>query len=174
MRYLLILFSVFLALNAEGITLPSGLEARFVQKITTPKKKVTRYEGRLVMDNGSHFKWSYLRPSKKEVCSDGKQLLVVDHDLEQVSAYRMNRGFDLASALKRAKHYKGRLYTAAYQGRTYTIAVDSRGRLEQIAYRDDRDNVVNIHLYNLRTYTKPLPAGRFRCTYPKNYDVIKE
>ncbi|ADV46400.1 LolA-like outer membrane lipoprotein chaperone [Nitratifractor salsuginis] len=173
LKYSLILIALLFTLNAQGITLPAAMEAKFVQKVTNPKKKVIRYEGRLVMDNKSRFKWSYLKPSKKEVCSDGKRVLVVDHDLEQVSTYRMNRGFDLAAALKRAKHYKGRLYTAAYQGRTYTIAVDPKGYIEQIAYRDDMDNVVNIHLYNVHTYAKPMPAGRFRCTYPKSYDVIE-
>jgi len=85
MRYLLILVSLFLTMNAQGITLPAAMEARFIQKVTNPKKKVIRYEGTLLMDNKARFKWSYLKPTKKEVCSDGKRLTVVDHDLEQVA-----------------------------------------------------------------------------------------
>jgi outer membrane lipoprotein carrier protein len=162
-----------LTINAQGITLPAAMEAKFVQKVSNPKKKVIRYEGTLLLDNKARFKWSYRKPTKKEVCSDGKRLTVVDHDLEQVSFYRLNRGFDLGSMLKRAKHYKGRLYTARYQGRTYTIALDGRGRIEQIAYRDDMDNVVNIHLYGVRTFSKAPTPGRFRCSYPKSYDVIE-
>lgn len=172
MRYFLILITWFALLSAGGITLSSGMEAQFVQKITNPKKKVIRYEGNVLMDNGARFKWSYLKPSKKEVCSDGKRVMVVDHDLEQVSYYRMDRGFDLTAVLKKAKHYKDNLYTARYRGRTYTIAVDPKGRVEQIAYRDDMDNVVNIHLYKLKTYSKSPAAAAFRCPYPKSYDVI--
>ena len=172
MKYFLILASAFLWLFAGGITLSPGMEAQFVQKITNPKKKVIRYEGRVLMDNGSRFKWSYTQPTKKEVCSDGKRVMVVDHDLEQVSYYRMDRGFDLGAVLKKAKHYKNNLYTARYRGRTYTIAVDPEGRVEQIAYRDDMDNIVNIHLYKVKTFSRPPSAARFHCSYPKSYDVI--
>ncbi|WP_292655724.1 LolA-like outer membrane lipoprotein chaperone [Nitratifractor sp.] len=172
MRYFLILASMSAFILARGITLSPGMEAQFVQKITNPKKKVIRYEGRVLMDNGSRFKWSYVKPTEKEVCSDGKRVVVVDHDLEQVSYYRMDRGFDLGAVLKKAKHYKDNLYTARYRGRTYTIAVDAKGRVEQIAYRDDMDNVVNIHLYKLKTFSRPPAASAFRCPYPKSYDII--
>jgi len=172
MRYFLIFTGVFVLLGAGGITLSPGMQAQFVQKITNPKKKVIRYEGRVLMDNGSRFKWSYLKPTKKEVCSDGRRVAVVDHDLEQVSYYRMDRGFDLGAVLKKAKHYKDNLYTARYGGRTYTIAVDAKGRVEQIAYRDDMDNVVNIHLYQVKTFSRPPAASAFRCPYPKSYDII--
>jgi len=172
MKYLLILFA-FALLNGEGISLPAGMEARFLQKVTNPQKKVIQYSGKVLMDSGNRFKWSYTKPTKKEVCSDGKRVIVVDHDLEQVSFYRMDKGFDLGAVLKRAKHYKGNLYTAKYQGRTYTLAVDSKGRIEQIAYKDDMDNVVNIHLKGVRSLSKPPSARRMRCPYPKSYDVIE-
>jgi outer membrane lipoprotein carrier protein len=148
------------------------LEADFLQKITNPKKKVIQYSGHLLMDNGSRFKWSYLRPTRKEVCSNGKRVVVVDHDLEQVSFYRLDKGFDLGEVLKRAHHYKGRLYTAKYQGRTYTLEVDDRGRIDQIAYRDDMDNIVNIHLKKIKTFSKAPSPASMRCPIPKNYDRI--
>jgi outer membrane lipoprotein carrier protein len=149
------------------------MEAEFLQKVTNPQKKVIQYTGKVLMDNGSRFKWSYREPTRKEVCSDGERVIVVDHDLEQVSFYRMDRGFDLGAVLKRAKHYRGNLYTARYRGRTYTLAVDSKGRIEQIAYRDDMDNVVNIHLKKIKTFPRPPAAKRMRCPYPKEYDVIR-
>ncbi len=173
MRYLLILFALCIAAFAEGITLTPAMEAKFVQKITHPNKSVERYEGILLMDNSSRFKWSYTKPLKKEICSDGSNLIVVDNDLQQVSLYHLVGGFDLSSILKRAKHYKDRLYLASYKGRNYTIALDSKGIIEQIAYRDEHDNIVNIHLYKVKRYTKALPIERFNCPYPKNYDLIK-
>jgi outer membrane lipoprotein carrier protein len=176
MRYLLILSGIFLWItigNAGGIALPAGMEAQFLQKVTNPQKRVIQYSGKVLMDNGKRFKWSYTRPTRKEVCSDGRQVIVVDHDLEQVSFYRMDKGFDLGAVLARAKHYKDNLYTAKYQGRTYTLAVDDKGRIEQIAYRDDMDNVVNIHLKKIRSLSRPPAAKRMRCPYPKNFDVIK-
>jgi len=176
MKYLLILAGIFISAMtgyAGGISLPAGMEAQFLQKVTNPQKRVIQYSGKVLMDNGKRFKWSYTRPTRKEVCSDGRQVIVVDHDLEQVSFYRMEKGFDLGAVLARARHYKGNLYTAKYQGRTYTLAVDDKGRIEQIAYRDDMDNVVNIHLKKIRSLSRPPAAKRMRCPYPKEYDVIK-
>ncbi len=175
MRYFLILITFFGAValgNSAGIVLPAGMEAEFVQKVTNPRKKVIKYSGTLLMDDGRRFKWSYVEPTRKEVCSDGKRVIVVDHDLEQVSFYRMKKGFDLGAVLARAKHYRENLYTAKYQGRTYTLAVDGKGHVEQVAYRDDMDNVVNIHLYNLKILPKAPSVSKMRCPYPKSYDII--
>jgi outer membrane lipoprotein carrier protein len=176
MKYLLISAGLILSAvtgYAGGITLPAGMEAQFFQKVTNPQKRVIQYSGKVLMDSGRRFKWSYTRPTRKEVCSDGQQVIVVDHDLEQVSFYRMEKGFDLGAVLARARHYRDNLYTAKYQGRTYTLAVDGKGRIEQIAYRDDMDNVVNIHLKKIRSLSRPPAAKRMRCPYPKEYDVIK-
>ena len=172
MRYFLILTTAFLFLQGEGITLPVGWEAKFLQKVTNPKKKVIRYEGTVLMSRDKGLKWSYRKPTRKEVCSDGKRVLVVDHDLEQASFYRIDKGFDLARILKKARHYKDRIYTARYDGRTYTLQVDAKGRIDQIAYRDDMDNVVNIHFKKIRTYTRPIAPSRMRCVIPKGYDRI--
>jgi len=175
MKHLMILLlagAAALAGSARGIVLPAGIEARFLQKVTNPQKRVIRYSGTVLMDRGNRFKWSYTEPTRKEVCSDGKRVIVVDHDLEQVSFYRMDKGFDLGAVLKRARHYKGRLYTAKYQGRTYTLEVDDRGLVDQIAYRDDMDNVVNIHFRRIKPLAKPPSPDRMRCPYPKDYDVI--
>ena len=175
MRYLLILSLFFLnvlSLSAEGIVLPPGLQARFLQKITNPQNKVIQYSGTVLMDRGNRFKWRYMQPSRKEVCSDGQRVVVVDHDLEQVSLYRMDKGVNLGEILKRAKHYKGRLYTAKFQGRTYTLELDEKGRIDQIAYRDDMDNVVNIRLMKIRALSKAPSTEQMRCPYPKSYDVI--
>ena len=175
MKYLLISIWALMGTAAawgQGIALPAGIEAQFLQKVTNPQKKVIQYSGTVLMDRGNRFKWSYVKPTKKEVCSDGKRVTVVDHDLEQVSFYRMDKGFDLGAVLKRARHYKGRLYTAKYQGRTYTLELDDKGRVDQIAYRDDMDNVVNIHLLKIRSLPKAPSLRRMSCPYPKEYDVI--
>ena len=175
MKYLLILIAIsasVIAGETKGISLPAGIRAHFLQKVTNPRKKVIQYSGTVLMDRSNRFKWSYVKPTKKEVCSDGKRVTVVDHDLEQVSFYRMDKGFDLGAVLKRAKHYKGRLYTARYQGRTYTLELDGKGRVDQIAYRDDMDNVVNIRLSQIRSLSKAPSLREMSCPYPKAYDVI--
>jgi len=167
----LLLLPAFI-LAAEGLRVPKAFAADFVQKVTNPKKKVILYRGSVLMKAPSTLKWVYREPTKKEVCSDGRRATVVDHDLEQVNFYRMEKRFDLAAVLRSARHYKGNLYVAKYGGKSYTIEVDGKGRVDQIAYRDDMDNVVNIHFKKIRYLAKPPSAKQLGCTIPKSYDRI--
>ena len=158
--------------GAEGIRIPKAFSADFLQKVSSPQKKVILYKGSLTMKAPAALKWIYRKPTKKEVCSDGKQVIVVDHDLEQVNYYRMDKQFDLPAVLRSARHHRDNLYVAKYSGRNYTIAVDPQGRVSQIAYRDDMDNVVNIHFSKVRYLNAPPSAKSLRCTIPKSYDRI--
>ncbi len=46
------------------------------------------------------FKWEYKRPTEKEVCSDGVELIVIDHELEQITRYLIDDGLDLERGFK--------------------------------------------------------------------------
>jgi outer membrane lipoprotein carrier protein len=121
-------------INAGDIAIPAAFRADFVQTITNPEKKVIRYEGEVLFSEPSRMKWVYLKPTRKEVCTDGKDILLVEHELEQVSRYRMRKPFDLAAIVKHAKPVKERIYTAAYEGKVYTLRVDEKGRVDSIAF----------------------------------------
>ena len=171
-KSLVILIGLSLAVAGGGIRIPSAFTAEFLQKVTNPKKRVILYKGKVMMKAPSTLKWVYREPTRKEVCSDGRRVTVVDHDLEQVSVYRMNKKFDLAAVLRSARHYKENLYVANYGGKNYTIALDVKGRISQIAYRDDMNNVVNIHFNRIRYLSVPLPAKQLTCRIPADYDRI--
>ncbi len=169
MIFLVLITSVM----AEGVKIPVSFSANFRQKITTPKKKTIQYSGRVLLNSSGALKWSYQTPTKKEVCSDAKLFTVVDHDLEQVSFYELREALDLTSILKKARHHKGNLYVANYQNVLYTFSLDKKGQLDQIAYRDRLDNVVNIHFQHMRYGSKPNPKSKMHCPYPKAYDIIQ-
>ncbi len=173
LKYLatVIFFATF-ALSGE-IKIPVGFSAEFTQKITTPKKKIIKYSGTVLLDGSGRLKWSYRKPTKKEVCSDGRSFTVVDHDLEQVSFHRLQRALDLPTILKKARHHKDNLYVAKYEDVLYTFSLDPKGRIDQIAYKDNLDNVVNIHFNNMRYKKSPIPKNRMRCPYPGSYDIIR-
>ena len=160
-------------LFASGIALPEHFNSDFVQTVTNPKNKTITYTGSVAFSKENLLKWSYRSPTQKEVCTDGKEVLVVDHDLEQVSAYRMGKGFDLAEILKKAKPYKERIYVTEYEGKHYTIQVDVKGRLQSVAYYDDLDNKVQILFKKMRYGSGKLPASRMKCDYPATYDFIR-
>ena len=154
---LLLLASSLLSANIE---LPENFQADFTQKITNTKQKVITYSGKVRFSNGTLFKWSYKEPTQKEVCTDGLELLVVDHDLEQVSAYRIADGIDIAKILKKAKLHSENIYVAAYENKQYTIQVDTKQKLHSIAYFDDLDNKVQIVFKHMKYGKGNLPAQR--------------
>lgn len=169
--FYLALFLSFVELFASAIKMPNGMMANFLQKVTNQQKKVLKYSGKILIWKNK-IKWTYTKPSKKEVCSDGKRLIVVDHDLEQVGFYKMNKSFNLQQIIKNAKHHKDNIYVARYQKKNYTIAIDKRGLISQIAYHDDMDNVVNIHFNNIKILKKAPSSNSLMCQYPSSYDLL--
>ena len=156
-----------------AIVIPEHFQADFLQKITNPKGKVISYEGSVHFSERNNLKWVYLKPTQKEVCTDGKELIVVDHDLEQVSYYLIDKGLDLMSVLKHAKKYKEDIYLANYQNRRYTIQIDKQGMIQSVAYFDDLDNKVQIVFQKMHYGKGKLESSQIHCKVPKSYDVIR-
>lgn len=154
------------------IELPENFQADFVQKITNTKDKVIVYKGKVSFSNEILFKWSYTEPTKKEVCTDGSELLVVDHDLEQVSNYLIAKGMDIAKILDNAKLHSNNIYVAQYENKNYTIQVHKK-MLHSIAYFDDLENKVQIVFKHMKYGKGDLPEKSMKCDYPKVYDMIK-
>jgi len=159
-------------LYSNGINIPISFNGTFTQQVKNSKGKVIKYKGVVYFNAPSESKWIYHYPTKKEVCSSGNSLVVIDHDLEQVNYYTINKGFNLSRVLKQAKHYKGRTYTTKYGGILYTIILNKKGEIEQIAYRDNLDNIVNIMFNSIHYRKKPLNSSKFVCARPKGYDTI--
>jgi len=102
MRIFMFILTLGLFAHAQSIMLPDNFQANFTQKITNPKKKVINYSGNVRFSSKTLLKWVYVKPTKKEVCTNGKELTVVDHDLEQVSNYLIDKGFNLIKIVKDA------------------------------------------------------------------------
>lgn len=173
MRYLIGTMLILSMIVSGEIKLPVSFSADFIQKVTDKSNQAIRYSGKIYMNAPDTLKWVYIKPSKKEVCSDGAIVTVVEHDLEQVSFYRLDKSFNIYKLLSNAKHYKDNIYLASYKGKQYTIALDDKKRVEQIAYRDDMDNIVNIHFYNIKYSNTPINSSKLECPYPKNYDIVE-
>jgi len=163
-------------LAASPISVPDNFRAAFTQRITNPDKKVIHYKGTVRFSDKKLLKWVYREPTRKEVCSNGENVTVVDHDLEQVSYYLIEKGFDLAEILKKAKPYKETktVFIAKYQGRDYTIQLDAKKRLWRVAYYDDLENEVLIIFEKMQYGKGKLPFESLLCEAPASYDVIGE
>ena len=112
----------------SDIKLPDNFSAEFTQMITNTKQKVINYSGEVRFSDTRLFKWSYLEPTKKEVCINDSELLVVDHDLEQVSAYYINKGIDIVKVFQNAKLHSKNIYVAELESKKYTIQLDGEHR----------------------------------------------
>jgi len=165
----LILSSVVLA----EIHLPKSFTTDFIQTITNTKGKVISYNGKVHFTDKKFFKWSYLEPTKKEVCTDANELLVVDHDLEQVSMFYIRQGLDIAKVLAQAKHYKERIYLAEFDGIKYTIELSKTSQLQSIAYFDNLENKVQILFKHMHYTNTRLKKEALQCNYPVDYDIIR-
>ena len=170
------LLSLLLLLSSmlfSSIALPENFQANFEQKITNTKGKVIKYKGKIAFSDKNIFKWSYLSPTKKEVCTDGAELLVVDHDLEQVSIYYITKGLDISKVLNKAKLHNGNIYVAEYEGKNYTIQLDNKEKLQSIAYFDELDNKVQIIFTKIKYGKGKLSSEKMKCNYPNDYDMIR-
>jgi len=172
MRLLPLLILASSLLFAE-INLPENFQANFIQKITNTKKQIIQYSGKVQFSDKKRFKWNYVKPTKKEVCTDGSELIVVDHDLEQVSSYFITDGLDIAKVLKKAKVYSKNVYVAQYENINYTIQVDAKQKLQSLAYFDDLDNKVQIVFKYMKYGKGNLPVKKMKCNYPRSYDRIR-
>lgn len=172
MKLLTLLFIVQSFLFA-GIKLPNSFTSNFKQIVTNQKKKKIEYRGKITFSN-EKFKWVYSKPTKKEVCSNQKFLTVVDHDLEQVSFYHIEKGINIRKILSKANLYKNRIYLATYEKKLYTIKLNRYNRLHSIAYFDDLDNKVQIQFLNIRYKKRYLKESKTKCNYPDYYDNVKD
>ncbi len=158
---------------AAPLVLPENFTADFTQKITNTKKKTIDYSGKVRFSNESLLKWSYTKPTKKEVCTNGLELTVVDHDLEQVSNYLINKGFNFSEILKKAKLHSTNVYVAKYENKSYTIQVNNKQKLHSIAYFDDLDNKVQIVFKKVKYGKGNLTKKSMTCEVPTDYDIIR-
>ena len=188
MKLLLTLSLLAVTLNAS-ITLPDNFRTSFVQTITNDNGKVIKYDGDVVFKNmkenisnmdgtvqsftRSLFKWDYTSPTKKEVCTDGVQLIVVDHDLEQVSNYMVDEGINLEAILNVAQKITNNTYKASYKDTEYIITLDNTQQLNKIVYVDGLDNGVKIIFNNMIYNESSFDIKLLECDAPKEYDIIE-
>jgi outer membrane lipoprotein carrier protein len=160
-------------LFCDALSLPENFKANFTQKITNTKDKTINYSGQVYFSSKTSLKWAYSVPTKKEVCTNGYDLMVVDHDLEQVSEYTMDKEFNLVKLVKQAKLHSKNIYVSKFDEKTVTIQVDRKQQLHSIAYFDDLENKVQITFKKVHYGKGDLSEKNISCHIPKEYDIIR-
>ncbi|SFV51527.1 Outer membrane lipoprotein carrier protein LolA [hydrothermal vent metagenome] len=172
--FIYLIFSATFLYGQSILSLPNSFKADFQQIITSDNGKKITYNGSILFSSPKQFKWSYKSPTQKDICTDNAELIVVDHDLEQVSRFVIDRGLNLSAILANAKERRESVYIASYGGKSYTIQVDRKNQLSRIAYKDDLDNNVLIIFSHMRYNKKSYSSKKMRCRVPASYDKIEE
>ncbi len=167
-----ILISGVVLCAEDAILLPASFEASFTQTLTSDANKTIRYQGEVKYSTPDHFRWHYDTPTKKDVCSDARKIEIINHDLEQVSTYIVDKGLNLPVIVQNAKPYRKTVYIAKYKGVSYTIQVNNKGELSRIAYRDELDNNVLIILTQMKYSSQKIDDAKLQCSYPETYDMV--
>ncbi len=190
MKKILLIILIFINFLNAGINLPDNFEGNFKQTITNDKGKVIKYSGKVyfkadrerflnefnqsIVLSSKLFKWIYSSPTKKDVCSDGSQIIIIDHDLEQISKYLIDDGLDLEKVLNVAEKISSKDYKAVYKNTEYLITIDRNNHLSKIFYVDNLDNKVKIIFLNMKYNNPNFNSVNLECPENPNYDVIEE
>jgi len=173
MRLLFIGLLLVTGVHSESMLLPQNFTANFKQIITNPKDKIINYNGNIRFSADSLLKWSYKNPTQKEVCVNGHDLSIVDHDLEQVTYMQIDKDFDFISILKSAKLHHEDVYVSTYNETKYTIKVDSKKKIQSVAFFDNLDNKVQIVFKQVNYGKGTLSQKSMACEVPETFDVIR-
>ncbi len=166
----ILLFLVFFVAELLSLDLNfTNFSSEFTQSVSSKDSKID-YSGRFVLTQNKAF-WSYEKPSKKEIFIQNNEIIIVEHDLEQVVFSKLDKIPNLNEIFKRAKKINDNKLEAKYEGINYQIYLE-KDEVKSISYKDEFENSVLITLFNQRKNTK-IDENIFTPNFPKNYDLVR-
>ncbi|EAL3922201.1 LolA-like outer membrane lipoprotein chaperone [Campylobacter upsaliensis] len=150
-------------LNYENYT------SKFTQSVSS-KNSQFDYKGHFVLEKDRAF-WSYESPSKKEIYINKNEIVIVEHDLEQVSFARLEKIPNLNAIFKQAKEITPNKLKANYENVDYFITLFN-DEVKSIQYTDEFENKVLITLHKPQKNTK-INSQIFKPKFPQNYDILR-
>ncbi|WP_371818509.1 LolA-like outer membrane lipoprotein chaperone [Campylobacter helveticus] len=143
--------------------------SEFSQSVSSKQSKLD-YEGHFILEKDRAF-WSYEKPSKKEIYINKNDIIIVEHDLEQVSFAKLEKIPNLSAIFKQAKEISPNKLKATYENTDYIITLFN-GEVKSISYNDEFENKVLITLHKPQKNTKINPSI-FKPKFPQNYDILR-
>lgn len=170
MLKILLMFISTIIVYSE-ISLSSNFKSNFKQTIVNKNDKVIKYEGIVKYLKKDIFKWEYKIPIKREVCLSNNEMMIIDHDLEQIDFYKIKDRVSLEYILSNAiKIYKNKnIYKTTFEDITYFIFTTNSKKINRIEYVDNFDNKVTIK-FTKTQYNINFSKIDMKCYLPANYD----
>jgi len=159
-----LVFELFaLDLNFENFS------SSFEQNIHS-KDSTINYKGYFILSKDKAF-WSYESPSKKEIYINKNEIIIVEHDLEQVIFSKLEKIPNLNEIFKNAKKVSPNELIAQYEGIHYKIELREE-KLKSISYKDEFDNSITINFFNQKK-NQQINENLFVAKIPPNYDKVR-
>lgn len=143
--------------------------SEFTQNVSSKNSKL-EYKGHFVLEKDRAF-WSYESPSKKEIYINKNEIVIVEHDLEQVSFAKLEKIPNLNAIFKQAKEISPNKFKACYENVDYLITLFN-DEIKSIQYTDEFENEVLITLHKPQKNSK-INAQIFKPKFPQNYDILR-
>lgn len=172
MRFVLLFCLLVVPLCAAFENLKT-LQGDFTQEITTLEGETIVYKGKLYLKKPVHVRWDYATPTTKQLFFDGKQAMIYEPKLEQVTIVTIDdKVLDFSALLRNAKKQKDGRYRAMIEGKEYVLSVDLKELPASIEYLDEFENKVKIMFQNCRSNAK-IADSVFEFSPPANVDIIE-
>lgn len=141
----------------------------FTQSVKS-KNSALSYSGHFTLNQEQAY-WSYDTPSKKEIYINKNQIVLVEHDLEQVVFSHLDNIPNLNEIFKKAKHLNDNQLIAKYENINYTITLKDN-EIQSIAYKDEFENDILITL-NHQIKNPTINPEVFKPKFPNYYDMVR-
>ncbi|MFK0390346.1 LolA-like outer membrane lipoprotein chaperone [Campylobacter coli] len=143
--------------------------SHFTQSVKS-KNSALSYSGHFTLSQEQAY-WSYDTPSKKEIYINKNQIVLVEHDLEQVVFSHLDNIPNLNEIFKKAKHLNDNQLIAKYENINYTITLKDN-EIQSIAYKDEFENDILITL-NHQIKNPTINPEVFKPKFPNYYDMVR-
>ncbi|QWU79955.1 periplasmic outer membrane-specific lipoprotein chaperone [Campylobacter novaezeelandiae] len=167
MKVIFILLGLIIKIFALDLSF-ENFSSDFIQSIDNKKTKIN-YTGHFIITHNKAL-WNYQNPMHKDIFIDNNKITIIEYDLEQVIISKLERIPNLNEIFKNAKKINQNTYEAKYENTTYILNL-KENQVENISYKDEFDNNVNIKLLNQKRNTH-IDENLFIPKIPKNFDIV--
>lgn len=164
-----IFFAIFASISLCFALNYKNISCDFTQEVISVDKKLS-YKGTFVITKTQAF-WSYTSPVIKQIYVNGDQVVILEPQLEQAIITKLKELPNLTLIMEQATKVSKNEMQAKYKNIIYNI-VFKDDLPAMIYYKDEFENIVKIHLKNVKIDQEINPLI-FKVHVPKEFDIVK-
>ncbi|AJC86034.1 LolA-like outer membrane lipoprotein chaperone [Campylobacter sp. RM16704] len=168
MKYFI--FFILFSINIFAFNINfENFSSDFEQKVSNNSLSLS-YKGNFIITKNKAF-WNYIKPNNKQIYINNKEIVIIEHELEQAIYTQLQNLPNLQEIFKQAKKTSQENYEARYENIIYNIKIEN-DKLENISYKDELENSIVIYFYNQK-FNQNINNEIFIPKIPSHYDIIQ-